>query len=223
MDSKQSNKLTAVLKEIEHQCGVGSLAKIARVVPAKSYINTEKHKLIENERLSTLKKLMDKTGRYKPDAIFSVVNEENDLGLIKAILIEEADVNLMNEQGQTPLMKAILLKSQSIVKLLINYKADVNLPCNGISPLMLAAQEGLTYIAVTLITAGAAINDQSGDGMTALMLAAREGHTDIVELLFVEDVDLYRETQQGTTALILAKQAEQDEVVELLEKRLEAL
>jgi len=217
MDSKQSNKLTAALKEIEHQFGVGTLAKLARVVPAKSFINTEKYKSIENERLSTLKKLFDKTGRYKPNAIFSAVNEENDLKLIEAILIEEADANLMNEQGQTPLVKAILLKSQSIINLLINYKANVNLPCHGVSPLMLAAQEGLTYIAVSLIKAGADINDHSGDGMTALMLAAREGHADIIELLLSVNVNIKATTVKGATALSIAQQFEHEEVVQLIE------
>lgn len=211
MQSEKNEKLKLALKAIEENLGAGTLAKLARVV----YIKKDE---LDKQQSSVLSNV---STDIKAE-IFAMINEKNDLYQLKLLLKKEIDVNIKNNEGQTPLIKAILLNSQSIVQLLIQHGADVNLKSNGITPLMLAAEKGLPYIAVTLIQANADIDAQATDGMSIAMMAAREGHADIVELLLSVFVNIKATTIKGVTALSTAQQFEHEEVVQLIEKRLKS-
>jgi ankyrin repeat protein len=216
MSDKGSNKLKSTFKAIEDKLGVGSLAKMG----LGSFI---KKTDLDNQASSASTNNRTDISLNNPENIFSVINETNDLRRIKLLLENEIDVNIKNTQGQTPLIKAILLNSQSIVRLLIQHGADVNLRANGITPLMLAAQKGLPYITVILIKANADINAQASDGMSIAMMAARDGHVDIIDFLFARDLNIQVKNSQGETALSIARQSGHEEVVKRIESTIKIL
>ena len=54
---------------------------------------------------------------------------------------------------------------------------------NGVTALMMAADEGHIESVRTLLDAGADVNEKNNNDYTALMLAKEQGHTEIAEIL----------------------------------------
>jgi TPR repeat protein len=82
--------------------------------------------------------------------------------------------------------------------------------------LLLAAENGDTKNAKSLIDNGADIDATDEDGMAALLIAAREGHTKTVKMLLDKGANIEAKTDDGVTALILAAGKGHSETVELL-------
>jgi ankyrin repeat protein len=75
----------------------------------------------------------------------------------------------------------------------------------GVTPLMLAAENGNPRIAIALLQAGADANGQLPSGETVLMTAARTGSEDVVKALLQHGADPnIAERTQGETALMWA-------------------
>jgi ankyrin repeat protein len=135
--------------------------------------------------------------------------------------VSDIDLNITNNSGATPLICAISIRSSECVKLLLDKGADIEYSCDGYTPLMLAAQEGLFDIVQILINNKADINAKHPDnGLSVLMAAARDGHLEIVNLLLANGVDVEAATTEGSTALMIARYFKQKQVVEILEKHL---
>ena len=109
----------------------------------------------------------------------------DDLGLVKALLVRGARVNVSNSFGSTPLAEAVKVADLAIVDELIRKGADVEAAnTDGQTVLMLAARNGTTDIARVLLRHGANVNArESWRGQTALMWAAAQSHPGMVELL----------------------------------------
>jgi ankyrin repeat protein len=156
--------------------------------------------------------------------------------LIRALLKKGADVNArtntvpvhglmqfdgswVNFDGQTPFLRAALSGDIEVMRLLLEYKADPNLPVNqGTTPLMAAAGinwiPGQTYShteaeyieAVKLCLAnGAEVNAQNSLGFTAMHGAANRGWESIIQVLADHGAKLDIKDQQGRTPMTFAE------------------
>lgn len=71
----------------------------------------------------------------------------------------------------------------SSVRYYLTWYANPNYHSQGVTPLILASQEGHTEIVKLLLANGADKQETNCSGKTAIQLASMNGHTEIVELL----------------------------------------
>jgi ankyrin repeat protein len=120
--------------------------------------------------------------------------------------------------GDTALGIAIEKKNVQLVKLLLDFKADVNRP--GVAecpPLMDAIHSRRVDLVKLLLQRGAKPNQGNVYGDTAIVSAANSGQTQLIELLLQHGADI--NGGKGWTALSMAAYCRQVEVVKLLIKR----
>jgi len=97
--------------------------------------------------------------------------------------------------GQSPvpsLMSIVTQGTAEAVKQALTKGADVNAPdTKGFTPLMAAAEKGLTPTVQLLLDKGADVSEKEPkQGKTALMLAAANGHTKAVQALLAKGAEL---------------------------------
>jgi len=129
---------------------------------------------------------------------------------------ESENVSWYDETHEKRAILALKEAKQSLTKIKQKYEEegeDV-----GMTPLMIAAQEGETKIVKVLLAIGSDINAKDNDGVTALMIAADEGHTEIVKALLAGGADVNRKANDGRTALTLATSKDSKEIVQLLKQ-----
>ncbi|KAL8969386.1 MAG: hypothetical protein Q9183_002019 [Haloplaca sp. 2 TL-2023] len=131
------------------------------------------------------------------------------------------DINSRNSDGGTALHLAVycpprLENLTSIVEMLLEYGADVNLPneSKGKTPLHIAAWHCENTILLQLLQHGANINDTDRSGRTALYLAvsSRRKESNVTTLLNV-GANLNIADHNGMTALHVATQNHQASIV----------
>lgn len=129
------------------------------------------------------------------------------------LLIERgANIEVVSDPGYTPLMWALVNgASEDAAHLLLDAGADPEpyaqprmAGVDPTTPLILAATNGMTSVALRLIAAGVDVNAQDGSGCTALKNAARGGHDEIVDALIAAGADLDLADDEGWTPLIAA-------------------
>jgi serine/threonine-protein phosphatase 6 regulatory ankyrin repeat subunit B len=105
----------------------------------------------------------------------------------KTRLLLEKDFNLVNlvdENGETALAWASHRGDVDMVRLLLDYGADVNIaPKSGWTALMAASERGHVAVVKMLLRNGVFYNDVDEDGRTALSVATENGHDKVVALL----------------------------------------
>ncbi|MCK4761890.1 MAG: ankyrin repeat domain-containing protein [Candidatus Aminicenantes bacterium] len=122
------------------------------------------------------------------------------------------DPNLVNaritgsEDGmafrKTPLHFAAEAGHMDVVKLLIEYKADVNSrTAFGFTPLHFAALQGRKAAAELLIAKKCKLDARNTFNITPIFLAASRGHMEIVELLLSKGMDINTKGNNGMTLL----------------------
>jgi len=85
--------------------------------------------------------------------------------------------------GFTALMLACVMGHERVIKLLLDYRADVNLQTEGgWSALMFASQFGHSQAVNTLLHYCAEVNQATAQGKTALMLTIEARHLQVVHL-----------------------------------------
>lgn len=89
---------------------------------------------------------------------------------------------------------------------------------DGLTPLMVAAKEGLNPIAKLLLDSGCNPNSIDPDGDTPLIFAARGGHIDVAKLLLHNGADPRLRNAVGKTAFHFASRKRYYHIVELLEE-----
>ena len=100
--------------------------------------------------------------------------------LIKAVVLNSADVKSTGWQGNTALIYAAEYGEDEIVQILLKHKAEIDKnDNNGSTALMWAAYKGRNDVVETLIKAGADVNKADARGNNALILAAYKGHNDV--------------------------------------------
>ena len=88
-------------------------------------------------------------------------------------------------------------------------QVDVNIVNNkGMTPLHIAAREGITSDVKDLLGAGADVNKTNGRGQTALHLAAKNGRTEVVKLLLKADAKVNLEDTDNLTPFQVASNNE---------------
>jgi ankyrin repeat protein len=130
-----------------------------------------------------------------------------EIDLAKYLLKNGASANA---GAHHPLMTAIYLGNKKLVKLLLNYGADVNYvsPYTGITPLFLASDEdtdNAAGIIQLLLDYGADINwSDKSSKETALIVATKYGLLPIVKVLLKNGADVNHQDKDGRTALFHA-------------------
>lgn len=110
----------------------------------------------------------------------------NQEDITRYLLLKAADVNqpAKNASGLYPLHSALVGKNNTLVKMLLEAGADVNIQeVSGITPLHLAASQGNLEIIICLLEAGADVSTQTKSGKTAGDWAADNGWVDIARIL----------------------------------------
>ena len=132
---------------------------------------------------------------------------------VRALLLHGADPNAMERsRAQTALMWAVAQRHPAVVRLLIEYGADIRARSavrrvvvnvgtaggdaefdgsrmvvpehrGGYTPLLFAARHGDVESAELLLDAGADVNDTAPSGTSALVVAAHGGHTALARYL----------------------------------------
>ncbi len=122
-------------------------------------------------------------------------------------------------------MQSIYNQDAESVRLLVQAGADVNRANRyGVTPLYLAARQGMEDIAILLLAAGANPHVRAADGETLLMTAAKSGSARLVRALLANDPDSMMlaidpnlsESWKGQTALMWAAAEGHVEVMQAL-------
>jgi len=101
------------------------------------------------------------------------------------LLSKGALPDIKNNEGSTPLMNAITQKKERLVKLLIDYKADVNLADRNGLPIIYVVSYGGDYDMIELLyNAGANIAVKDGNGIELAKLVTLRKDKKKVEKLF---------------------------------------
>ncbi len=110
---------------------------------------------------------------------------DGDIKTVKSFLEAGGNVNTLNPYGGSALLFAARGGYTDIAKLLLEYKADVNIHGSyaGTTALMWAAQHGSTDIVKLLMDTNVEINAKNHKGQTALFFAVENGHTEIINIL----------------------------------------
>ena len=109
-----------------------------------------------------------------------------DLDTARLILKSGADVNL-----RTPLRRAAYCNHVDVVRLLLEFRAEVDRRDRyGKTPLMAASEEGHDDVVRVLLDAGADVNAIEENGKGALYYACYEGHTSTAQLLLDRGADV---------------------------------
>ncbi len=152
---------------------------------------------------------------------FEVISDGNREGA-ENFLHAGFSPNLKNEKGISLLAEAVRNGHEEIMRLLIDYGADVNEKSDdsGNTPLMDAAAKGNDTMLTELISAGAELNVQSKNGQTALILSVGRGSFPMTEKLLEAGADPATTDKLGMTARKYAELFKHKEIIEALSQAL---
>lgn len=176
--------------------------------------NTEKKSQIEN--------LSVKTGSvpfWKRFFFFRAIQNGN-VERVRSYL--QSGLNLNRFHGMTSLSLAVKYNRLEIVRILIEYFADPNLPDEktGLTPLIHSILEDRsTTMMSTLIESGADLDQRDRNGMSPLHHCVNEGRLEPLRFLLEKGADPNVRDSNGVTCMNLSKSSHgMSEFVELLLK-----
>jgi uncharacterized protein len=143
----------------------------------------------------------------------------HDAKALRALLQQEADVNVPQADGATAIQWAAYYDDQEMADVLIRAGANVRAANrDGATPLYLAAINGSAPMLEKLLNAGADPNERQPHGETPLMFAARNGNATAIRVLLDRKADVNaKESLRGTTALMwAAEQSHPEAMAELI-------
>ncbi|MHB1947629.1 MAG: ankyrin repeat domain-containing protein [Gammaproteobacteria bacterium] len=172
----------------------------------------------------------------------------NDIEIVKELLTRKADPNISNNKGLTPLhiavaqghttiasellkhganpnigeltplAMALVRRSTSIIKLLVEHKADLNKKLHNVSILERAISTKNNFLTELLINQDLGLTDSQKDGFYLLQIAATFGNQFALAKLIERKVDVNKKTHSGKTVAYLAAAAGHRDALELLIK-----
>lgn len=145
---------------------------------------------------------------------------EGDRATLCAILESRADVNpRVTKHGDTPLNWACQHAKPELVKLLLDSKANPNLPTvGGWAPIHYAVQEGCEELARALLTARANAGCAAQNSRTPLVDAAERGYWSIASLLLDAKANPLAIDMNGNTAVSFVKDFNNPELVAIADR-----
>jgi len=129
--------------------------------------------------------------------------------VIQPLLDAGANVDDIDHSGRTGLFFASEQGYDSIVPVLLNARANVNIRAleTGATAIMAASDHGHSAVVQLLLDAGADVELYlQGSGWTALMLACQKGHVAAVRLLLKAGSNVNAADQLNRTALMFASE-----------------
>lgn len=141
-----------------------------------------------------------------------------DLELVDHLLPHGADINASTFKQISPLLVAIANQNTEYAQALIARRANVNLPFNGLSPLICALKFYNFDIVQVLVENNVFIDERTPNtGSTPLMVAAITPKSNkAIALLVAAEADTSLKNDNGHTALVLAKDQGNKAAVRLL-------
>ncbi|KAK6410435.1 hypothetical protein LTR81_015330 [Elasticomyces elasticus] len=129
-----------------------------------------------------------------------------------------ADIDIQDAKGRTTLAWAAARGDEQAVRTLLNYRANVNLPCTtGNTPLLRAARSKSIACTELILDAGATVNWQSAQGFTALHYAVYyQDDPDVVKLLVQSGAELDLQDSYGWSPLACAAEKDRPESLAVL-------
>jgi len=218
---KNFNKTSKILSELSsYSFSVYIIHMVVLGLLALAMINLPVHGGIKFVLLSALTFLMSNMIIYTwKESKQKAVNYKTVITLLAVVFItgtafqnnkSQSDRNPVRlTQTQDPinspqmsLHAAVITGNLEMVKYHIKNGSDLNEkePAGGSSPLITATVFGQTEAALTLIEAGADVNQTNNDGSTALHSAAFFCRTEIVEALLAHGADKTIKNNAGSTA-----------------------
>ncbi|KAI9772780.1 MAG: hypothetical protein M1835_006231 [Candelina submexicana] len=176
------------------------------------------------------KLLPEHTIYYRQDRVLLAAIEAEDIPRIETALGKGANVNedpkKTNSVQKIPIGLAIRLGNERIVRLLLEYNADIEVKTPKLwSALWVAAWMGHKDIVQILLDYRADLESMHNDRITPLMAAANKGHTEVVQLLLDHQADVNIKGHDGWAPLhgaaplnITAEQSSHIEIIQLLLK-----
>lgn len=139
-------------------------------------------------------------------------SKSGNLEAVKQALNEGTNVNEIDNRGYTPLMWAVSFGYNDIVEYLISQRAKLDIQgggISGLSPLIMASNNGNKEAVMLLVEAEADINFQDkNSGKTALFYAIENGYEDIADYLIDQGADVnIKSSYKQETPLMWAVEA----------------
>ncbi|KAK8867296.1 Ankyrin repeat-containing domain protein [Apiospora arundinis] len=154
--------------------------------------------LDENALLKRIKKLSPLGYAISMD----IHGRLNRINMVRMILEAGADPNryVGNYPRQTSFLLAVEEEDMDIIRLLVEFRADVNLRLYGMrySPLQQACQQGSLDVVMFLLQQGADVQaaPSPAKGGTALQMASRSGNVKLAQLLIDNGADVHEPPAQ---------------------------
>lgn len=175
---------------------------------------------------------------------FFILVKANNVEGVKKLIADGTDVNVTKKNSLTALHYAATNLNKAMIKLLLNYKADVNAKdendetpfYKGLRSILLeihcsindkdfygptAKEKEAEYIAILIILleSGADINAKTKFGKTPLSASVTYSHREIVELLLDNGADLNSVDKHGYTSLHIAAYQNKKDIAKILINR----
>ncbi|KUF88466.1 Transcription initiation factor TFIID subunit 5 [Phytophthora nicotianae] len=134
------------------------------------------------------------------------------------LLVSGVDVDLRRSDGSTALHLAIASQHARAAKLLLDFDADAAVATNaGVTPLLLAAENGLSKLIKLLVkVAPQSVRTASKDGSNVLSFAAQAGQVETVKMFLDAGVPVDLSNGVGRTPLMYAAGKDRVDVLKLL-------
>ena len=154
---------------------------------------------------------------FKTRSIFRAVKSGEPEQVRKLISENPKLIQSKTLMGKTPLHLAVESGNTTMVALLLEAGADVNVRGDSVTPLHLAAFYGNAQISEALLKAGAAVNAAGfRHDDTPLHVAALHGHLNVVKVLLAQGASVSRENMLHKTPLQLAQENQRSNVIAFL-------